>query len=131
MMKRRQFLCAGPALLGAAAFAPGALFAGTQALDIRDVAFASGLSQAKFEALLGESVFIDADSGSMLAQIARVEGRASAPGLEQFCVWFETIPVPALADGAYVVRHHLAGDLTLHLQPTAAGRYRADFSLMR
>lgn len=131
MMHRRQFLGAGPALVAAAALAPGALLADTNALDIREVAFSGGLGQARFEALLGESFYIESELGSLLGQLVKVSAVRQVPGLEQFSIWLQTSTVPALPEGTYPVSHYLAGNLLLHLQPAAEGMYRADFSLLR
>jgi hypothetical protein len=131
-MERRRFLTAGPALAAIASLAPAALLADSQGLDIREVAFSSGLSQAKFEKLIGQSFYVDFPGGTLLAQLVGVDPRSKVVGVEQFSVWLQSSPVPALEEGLYHLNHYLAGDLQLHLQPCGtAGLYRAEFSLLR
>lgn len=129
-MKRREFLGAA----GALAAASGLPLAGRSAaaeLDIRQVDLSAGLSRAKFEGLLNETFYIRTPSeGTLLATLARVQGRDGPQRPEQFSLYFRADPLPVLKAGTYEVEHYLAGRIALYLDPLAGGTYRADFSLL-
>jgi hypothetical protein len=135
MIKRRQFVTAGSALL-AATLAPARLMAeSTETLDIRVVGFAGGLRQIKFKALLNQTFYIrDEALGTVFAQLVEVRSMDGPVNPEQFSIYFRTSAVPALPAGLYQVEHYLAGITPLYLEPVsgsgAARLYRADFSLL-
>jgi hypothetical protein len=136
MMKRRQFVATGSALLAATGLAPVRLFAeSTEALDIRVVGFAGGLSQIKFKSLLNQTFYIrDETLGTVFAQLVAVKNTDGPVNLEQFSIYFQTPAVPKLPAGLYQVEHYLAGVTPLYLEPVSglgtAPLYRADFSLL-
>jgi len=136
MMKRRQFVTAGSALLAATGLAPARLIAeSTETLDVRVVGFAGGLSQIKFKALLNQTFYIrDETFGTVFAQLVAVKSVDGPLNPEQFSIYFRTPAVPALPAGLYQVEHYLAGVTPLYLEPVsgsgAVPLYRADFSLL-
>jgi hypothetical protein len=136
MMKRREFVAAGSALLAATGFAPARLLAqSTETLDIRVVGFAGGLRQIKFKTLLKQTFYIrDETRGTVFAQLVEVKSLDGPVNPEQFSIYLRTPPVPALPAGIYQVEHYLAGVTPLYLEPVPGSGgtllYRADFSLL-
>ncbi len=140
MIKRRKFVTAlgGVAVLGTVA--PSRVLAGSKRkLDSRDVDLASGLSMAKFEALLNQTFFIESpDHGNVMVRLVAVQPKRDdkprATTLEQFSLVFRGLLLPTLPSGLYEVSHISAGRCRLHLKALALRRsqprYRADFSLL-
>jgi hypothetical protein len=128
MIKRRRFLQAFSTLLAASAAGRGAAAA---ELDIRLVDLSAGLSRAKFEALLDETFYIHTlAQGSLIVRLVKVVGESGPARPEQFSLFFQADPVPALSAGSYEVEHYLAGGTALYLEPVLGAVYRADFSLL-
>jgi uncharacterized protein DUF6916 len=134
--QRRQWLSAAGSLFAAVGLLPLRSIAQTvQALDIRAVDLTGSLSQAKFKALLNQTFYIrDETLGTVFARLVAVRSVDGPINPEQFSIFFQAPPVPALHAGVYEVEHYLAGKSALYLEPVpgpgTALRYRADFSLL-
>jgi hypothetical protein len=130
-MQRRRFLQTWSALLASGGMYAAGRVAAAGQLDIRAVAFASGVSRAKFAALLNETFYIHTPAqGTLIVRLADVTGADGAARPEQFSLFFQADPLPGLAAGSYEVEHYLAGRIALYLEPVPRARYRADFSLL-
>jgi hypothetical protein len=137
MRTRREVVMGAGSLALALGLMPARLLAGTtEALDVRAVGLGSGLSYAKFAALLGETFHIDARGAGVVPVqlvdvLARKPAKATAVNLEQFSVLFQAPMMPVLGDGLYETEHWLAGQALLFLVGIGDARYRADFCLLR
>jgi hypothetical protein len=109
-----------------------------------EAGLAAGPSQAKFEALLHQSFYINSEHGVVILDLvevqepekqaegsARKEGRAT----KQFTITFVGPARPALPAAIYRLEHRLAGNADVYLEPIGIDgpgwRYRASFTVLR
>jgi len=102
---------------------------------------AAGLSQAKFEALLNQSFYVNSEHGVVILDLVEVqerkrqaEGSALNEGraTEHFSLTFLGPAGSILSAGIYRLEHRLAGNADVYLEPIGTdGRYRASFALLR
>jgi len=107
-------------------------------------AFETGVSQAKFEALLDHNFYVNSDQGIVILDLVEVQGsqkspKPSAPRQGQVTERFTIILVgpaqPVLPAAIYRLETRLAGDTDVYLEPLGTdgsrARYRAYFQLLR
>jgi len=137
MISRRDFVTrAGSAL--AAGCLPVAAFATSEFAGAGSVDFDSGLSKAKFRALLREQFSVATRSdGVMVLQLVELrDGRATQGrrSTEGFTLFFRGVASPTLGAGIYTLEHGSAGKVTLRLEPVRttaeSATYRAHFCLL-
>jgi len=137
MMVRRQFVFMNATLLAGAGLIPFTRIGmAAPQIDARDVQFATGLSQGKFAALVGEPFYLYGILGGMtIAHLVEVTAHESPAGFEQFSLFFHVPAVSPLSEGLYELDHLIAGRTLIYLTPSASRAppllYRADFNLKR
>ncbi|HXH02313.1 MAG TPA: hypothetical protein VNN09_03230 [Candidatus Competibacteraceae bacterium] len=144
MLNRRHFL------LGCTGFWVILPLSGTSAAEKRksstahplpgaDIDLSSDLSRAKFATLLGETFEVYGGTGLVLVNQLRlheiVDQEVSTPEVEQFNLRFTAALDTRLPAAVYTMRHALAGQTTLRLEPDGEDGqqryYRAVFALLR
>src|SRR5262249_26489414 len=104
-------------------------------LDIRTVEFASGLTRAKFSALLNQTFYLrDETLGTLFVKLTDVRAPRQPTNPDVFSLFFEGPSLPQLPAGTYMLEHYVAGTTLIYLEPAnvpgAAPVYRADFCLL-
>jgi uncharacterized protein DUF6916 len=112
--------------------------------NVGEAELAAGLDQAKFEALLHQSFYVNSEHGVVILDLVEVqESKEQAKGsahkegraTEQFSITFLGPAWSVLPTGIYRLEHRLAGNAELYLEPMGADgpamRYRARFVLLR
>ena len=137
MISRRDFVTSACGAL-AASLVPAAAFAANDALAMGAVDLSTGLSKAKFAALLRQDFYVTTRTGGVLVmRLAELRERPMAVGdrpVESFTLYFHGLSSPRLQEGLYRLEHGSAGAATLRLEPVSATArravYRAHFSLL-
>ena len=128
MISRRDFVTGAGSVL-AAGFIPTAVLAASDAVATGSVDLSTGLSKAKFAALLRENFQVTTrSSGVLVMQLAELRELPMAAGgrpVENFTLYFHGLPSPRLREGLYTVEHGSAGPALLRLEPARFTSTRA------
>ena len=137
MISRRDFVTSTCGAL-AASLVPAVALAAGDALAMGSVDLSTGLSKAKFAALLRQDFYVATRTGGVLVmRLAELREHSMAVGaraVENFTLYFHGLPSPLLPEGLYRLEHGSAGAATLRLEPVSVTArravYRAHFSLL-
>jgi hypothetical protein len=137
MISRRDFVTSTCGAL-AASLVPAVALAATDALAMGSVDLSTGLSKAKFAALLRQDFYVTTNSSGVLvmrlAELREYPMAMGARAAESFMLYFHGLATPRLPEGLYRLEHGSAGAVTLRLEPVSSTArravYRAHFSLL-
>jgi hypothetical protein len=109
-----------------------------------ELGFEAGLSQAKFEALVDHSFYVNSDQGIVILDLVEVQGSqpspkppgpTSAQPTERFTITLVGPAQPMLPAAIYRLETRMAGNTDVYLEPLGTDgsrtRYRATFQLLR
>jgi hypothetical protein len=128
MISRRDFVAGAGSVL-AAGLIPTAVMAASGAADAGAVDLSTGLSKAKFGALLLENFEVATrSSGVVVLRLAELREHPVTGGdrpVDNFTLLFHGVPSPRLREALYTLRHGSAGAVTLRLEPVRFTSTRA------
>lgn len=128
MISRRDFVTSACGAL-AAGLVPAAALATGDPFSAGAVDLATGLSKAKFAALLQETFYVTTrSSGVLVMQLAELREHPMPTGdrpVDSFTLYFHGLPSPRLREGLYTLEHGSAGQALLRLEPVRFTSTRA------
>ncbi|MFN0314572.1 MAG: DUF6916 family protein [Burkholderiales bacterium] len=140
MKQRRDFLLGAGSLIALSASRPDMLFA-ANVPNANEVGLSTGMSKAKFEALLNESFYVYTENQGVVALrlvavtetlLSKKALSRSARVVERFTLTFRGSALPPLAAGLYEIDHWVAGRTSIYLEPKKTPEhYAAIFALLR